>query len=496
MKKFTISFLTVFFFCVSVFSGAGDYAIITGVAAAVSEISSTEEKFDAQICYDSDDWGQTSLLMPNDFEYLYNEDTFSYYDQLDNNNKSAYNAMKVWLNPTTENISIPLPESINFQADSATISNWSEEQQNEFWNLVMANIKEGKIALTFDYPELFWLDEKKIMVSVANATTSRNFLTRKYNITVSEIVVSGNVKDVYTDIETAKGFQSMFENGVNNFDVKGTDNYSKIKYIHDSIIEKVNYDLSAPYCDTALGFFIEPYGIICEGYAKAMKILCDKENIPCILVVGNINLETNFAHMWNYIQMEDGKWYAVDCTWDDLDNETNPIKYQYFLKGSDSFNSNHTPDNTYITPAFTYPELSETDYVYSSVQPLVTTSVTPQVTTAETTTVSISTESLVTSSITGTSESTVTVMTVNSSTVSPVAFTTTSVSTTNIITGSVLKGDFNNNGKLDTGDAVVLQRKLVKSLEISDNDLNYELYDDKRLNIWDYVILLRRIRSI
>ena len=56
-----------------------------------------------------------------------------------------------------------------------------------------------------------------------------------------------------------------------------------------------------------------------------MKILCDKENIPCILVVGNINLETNFAHMWNYVQMEDGQWYAVDCTWDDLDDETNPV---------------------------------------------------------------------------------------------------------------------------------------------------------------------------
>ena len=92
---------------------------------------------------------------------------------------------------------------------------------------------------------------------------------------------------------------------MDKFTVEGTDNYSKIKYIHDSIIKRVNYDLSAPYYDTALGFFIEPYGIVCEGYSKAMKILCDKENIPCILVVGNINLETNFAHMWNYVQMED-----------------------------------------------------------------------------------------------------------------------------------------------------------------------------------------------
>lgn len=92
------------------------------------------------------------------------------------------------------------------------------------------------------------------------------------------------------------------------------------------------------------------------------------------------------------------------------------------------------------------------------------------------------------SKTTVTSESNVTLTT---SVVSSVALTTSSSGTE-----VVIKGDFNNNGRLDTGDAVILQRKLVRSLEISDTDLNYELNDDKRLNIWDYVILLRRIRSI
>ena len=220
MKKFTISFLTAFFFCISVFSGSDDYAIRTGLSAAAFEAISAEEEFDAEICYDSGDWSQTSLLMPNDFEFLYNENTFSYYDQLDDNNKSAYNAMKVWLNPTTENISIPLPDSITFQADSANISDWSDDQRSEFWNLVMANIKEGKTALTFDYPELFWLDEKKITVSVANAKVSRNFITGKYTVYVSEVTVSGNVKDVYNDVETAEKFQSIYEDCVDKFTIQ------------------------------------------------------------------------------------------------------------------------------------------------------------------------------------------------------------------------------------------------------------------------------------
>lgn len=522
MKKFTVSFLITFLFCTVIFSGSNDFAVRTGVSAAAFEILSTEEEFDAEICYDATDWSTAAAIMPDNFEYLYNEDTFSFYDQLDANNKSAYDEMKVWLDPTDETIAIPLPSAVAFQADSANMSNWDEDQQNEFWTLILSNIKEGKTALTFDYPELFWLDESKIYVSISSVKTSRNFITRKYTLSISEVSVSAGVKDEYTDVDTAKEFQSAFENAVDNFVVEGGDNYSKIKYIHDTIINTVHYDLSAPYYDTALGFFTEPYGIVCEGYSKAVKILCDKENIPCILVVGNINLETNFAHMWNYIQMEDGKWYALDCTWDDLDSDTNPVKYQYFLKGSDSFSSNHTPDDTYITPAFTYPELSETDYVYASSEPVVTTAVTTSATTettvittaesstteqtseitsdtteiTEETTTAVSSVTTVSDSVTVTDETSFTSSVVYTDITEVSTSTQTSVPETTVTDSTVVKGDFNRNGILDTGDAVMLSKKLIKKIVIEDDDLQYELNDDQCINIWDYIILIRKIQSV
>ena len=62
-------------------------------------------------------------------------------------------------------------------------------------------------------------------------------------------------------------------------------------------------------------------GPVCEGYAKAFKAVCDKLEIPCVLVDGSANSAGNpqptDGHMWNYVQMEDGKWSAVDVTWND-----------------------------------------------------------------------------------------------------------------------------------------------------------------------------------
>lgn len=57
---------------------------------------------------------------------------------------------------------------------------------------------------------------------------------------------------------------------------------------------------------------------VCEGYAKAFKVLCDKVGIPCVLVSGQgVTSSGAGAHMWNYVQMEDKQWYLVDATWVD-----------------------------------------------------------------------------------------------------------------------------------------------------------------------------------
>ena len=108
---------------------------------------------------------------------------------------------------------------------------------------------------------------------------------------------------------------------------------------------------------------------MCEGYAEAFKLLCDKEGIPCITVMGTGN---GGAHKWNMVQMEDNEWYTLDVTWDD---QSNYIYYSYFLIGSDTkatFFQSSVADSTIHIPsgkmfstantALTYPTLSTDTY--------------------------------------------------------------------------------------------------------------------------------------
>lgn len=58
--------------------------------------------------------------------------------------------------------------------------------------------------------------------------------------------------------------------------------------------------------------------VLCEGYAKAFKYLCDLSDfngdVACYIVEGS---EGSDRHMWNVVRMEDGKFYLADITYSD-----------------------------------------------------------------------------------------------------------------------------------------------------------------------------------
>ena len=77
--------------------------------------------------------------------------------------------------------------------------------------------------------------------------------------------------------------------------------------------------------------------VVCEGYSKAFKYLCDRTDfsdsrIACRLVHGTLTLSSGKSgnHMWNVVSMDDNKNYLADITNCDEGDSSND---RLFLKG-------------------------------------------------------------------------------------------------------------------------------------------------------------------
>lgn len=92
----------------------------------------------------------------------------------------------------------------------------------------------------------------------------------------------------------------------------------KVKAIHDYLIYSANYVNNGDYSNVekwaygAGGVLIHKEGV-CQSYAIAFYIMTTAAGLDCHYVTGTAN---GGGHAWNQVKV-DGKWYYIDCTWDD-----------------------------------------------------------------------------------------------------------------------------------------------------------------------------------
>ncbi len=312
--------------------------------------------------------------------YGENADTpYTFYAYLNQWQKDVYNGLlRAGLNSadSTNGVLITFTTPITCQNTTASLT---AEAQETFYLAVQGGIS----ALMDDHPELFWLGGYSASLVDAYAYPNGN----GYDIEIQSIRCKIQYKTtVYADKAAVTDYYNRMMAAFDAFEVKGYTRYEKVKSIHDTIAKQVTYD---PNYDNAnangtahepTSVFLEPFLPVCEGYAEAFKMLCDREGIPCVIVVGKAKDSSGelVGHAWNYVKMEDGKWYAVDLTWDDpVGNSADGVFYDFFLVGSQAtnwyfdrdtttFEDKHTPtgdrigDGLYILP---YPALSQTAYV-------------------------------------------------------------------------------------------------------------------------------------
>ena len=283
-----------------------------------------------------------------------------YYNQLDENAKIIYSALE----NNKENM-----RSGTYKIDFGTQFNSLLKQSDGEAKLNVA-FQSAWNAFTYDYPEIFYIDITKLILttkttSIGSFSTHRVELANGENSTYYAEGILSKSDLIYKE-EYAKKIRDKI---VNN--LKGYSNYEQIKYVHNWLIDNLEYDTTYKQTDihNVYGALVNRK-VVCEGYARAFKYILDGLNIENILVSGTATNSNNSteSHAWNYVKL-DGKWYAIDVTWDDPiikggGRLTDKLRYQNFLKGKDEFLSNHIEDG-YLSEnsiKFIFPELNSKNY--------------------------------------------------------------------------------------------------------------------------------------
>lgn len=281
---------------------------------------------------------------------------YTFYSQLNANQKRAYDVVveaKAGLDMASDSASsVSIP--IHFYL--------TQSEYDAFWsNSTMNSAVEGALsAIIEDYPEYFWLGGY-------GWNAGASYSSGKYDVTITLNLPLDT--SAYANFGVVRNYYNGMMAAVDSFRAVGGNRYQLLKSIHDQIAKAVSYDtdFNNPIAHQPTSVFFAPFEPVCEGYAEALKLICDKYGIPCIGVIG---LGNGGAHKWNYVQMEDGKWYGMDLTWDDQSN----TMYDYFLVGSqtknaffgqETFGNDHVPTGEEFNDAdfvLTYPTLSTMSY--------------------------------------------------------------------------------------------------------------------------------------
>lgn len=232
---------------------------------------------------------------------------------------------------------------------------------------VEINFEEILYAINYDRPDYFWVGSMSWGCSYYDTDRSGSFSAGDR---IAKIQVKTPYdKRVYPDIE---GLYGDIMNEVKSIDFSDCENrYDFFLVLHDYLADKIYYTDENVRCYDVAGALIDEEAV-CMGYSLAAKLVCNYYKIPCVVCASGTEYDEYGeliagGHMWNIVQMEDGKWYELDITWDDQ----YIIMYDYFLCGIESVDT-HFGHNIFKNSHKKLPDIpmadvpvSSTSYVYN-----------------------------------------------------------------------------------------------------------------------------------
>lgn len=143
----------------------------------------------------------------------------------------------------------------------------------------------------------------------------------------------------------------------------GKTEFDKLVYLHSFITQGVHYDkLKKPYSHEIIGPLTQGVGV-CEGIAKAVKVLADAMGLSCIAVMSAPAEGKRYGHAWNLFRIA-GKWYHFDATFDLSLCACGEERFDYFLLSDAQIFRDHQK------PMFSVPSCEQNDLFYYRAQKL------------------------------------------------------------------------------------------------------------------------------
>lgn len=196
------------------------------------------------------------------------------------------------------------------------------KDNNHLKNIFYTIINSGVDAFTFycDYEynnclhDVEALANNQIILSSINNYVHPYNSFEKINVTyTSNGKITITFDKTYTK-EEIDALNKRVDEIINEVITEDMNDYTKIRTIHDYIINNSNYAPDELINDDdniykkATGNLLNEYGI-CSGYADSMALFLEKFNIDNYKIASE-------THVWNLVKVND-EWFHLDLTWDD-----------------------------------------------------------------------------------------------------------------------------------------------------------------------------------
>ncbi len=183
-------------------------------------------------------------------------------------------------------------------------------------------------ALLYDNPDLFFIGRKcSVKAELWNDFFSAEYIIDKAEYEKQKAELDEVCNRIIAGLSnTADQWQTELE-------------------IHNWIVDHCTYKIEEKeyVYSSAYGSLVNNIAA-CEGYSKAAKLLLDRVGIQSAVISGTASSsrQSGGSHMWNVVNVN-GKWYHLDCTWDDplTDKGSSVRLYTYFNVSDEAISKNH-----------------------------------------------------------------------------------------------------------------------------------------------------------